>query len=323
MSSEPQSGLSLEIAHVLFMDLVGYSKLLINQQSDLFQRLNQLVRATEQFRRAEAAEKLVRLPTGDGMALAFFTSPDAPVRCAREISAALRSQPDMRLRMGIHSGPVDAVSDVNDRTNVAGAGINMAQRVMDCGDAGHILLSQRVADDLSQYAEWQPHLQDLGEFEVKHGIRIGVVNFCSEGIGNPKVPEKLRRLQKLHAAGVRKRRIAWAFAILVAISVLAFGFWFQGRRVAHLVSSASDVFEKSIAVLPLENLSEEKENAFFADGIQDDVLNSLTKVSALKVISRTSVMQYRGAGAARNLREIAQALGVANILEGTVRRIGN
>jgi len=305
------------------MDLVGYSKLLIDQQSDLSQRLNQVVRGTEQFRSAEAAGKLVRLPTGDGMALAFFTSPDAPVRCAREICSELRSQPDLRLRMGIHSGPVDAVPDVNDRANIAGAGINMAQRVMDCGDAGHILLSQRVADDLSQYAEWEPSLHDLGEFEVKHGVRIGVVNFCSDGIGNPEVPEKLLRLKKLHASGVRKRRIVWALASLVVISALAFGFWFQGRRVAHLVSSASDVFEKSIAVLPLENLSEEKENAFFADGIQGDILSSLAKVSALKVISRTSVMQYRGAGAARNLREIAQALGVANILEGTVRRIGS
>jgi TolB-like protein len=303
------------------MDVVGYSKLLINQQSELLQRLNQIVRGTEQFRHAEEAGELVRLPTGDGMVLAFFTSPDAPVRCAREISVALRSQPDVRLRMGIHSGPVDAVSDVNDRANVAGAGVNMAQRVMDCGDAGHILLSQRVADDLNQYAEWQPSLHELGEFEVKHGVKIGIVNFCSEGVGNFEVPEKLRRLTKLRAAGLRRRRIAWAFAALVLIGALGLGFWFQGRRVPRTVSFAPDISEKSIAVLPLENLSEDKENAFFADGIQDDVLTSLAKVAALKVISRTSVMQYRGAG--RNLREIAQALGVANILEGTVRRVGN
>jgi TolB-like protein len=316
----------LEIGHVLFLDIVGYSKLPINRQSEFLQEMNQIVRATEQFRSAETAGKLVRLPTGDGMALVFFTRPDAPVRCAVEISHALKEYPQLHLRMGINSGPVESVLDVNERSNIAGAGINMAQRVMDCGDPGHILLSQRVADDLNQYEEWQPHLHDLGEFEVKHGVRIGVVNFCSDDIGNPAVPEKLRRLTKLRAAGVRRHRMAWALVMLCVMIALAVGFWWQGRRVARVASSAADVLdvsEKSIAVLPLENLSEDKENAFFADGIQDDVLTSLAKISALKVISRTSVMQYRGAVAARNLREIAQALGVANIMEGTVRRIGN
>jgi serine/threonine-protein kinase len=305
------------------MDVVGYSKLLINQQSDLLQRLNHIVRGTEQFRRAEAAGKLVRLPTGDGMSLVFFTSPDAPVRCAREISAALRSQPDFRLRMGIHSGPVDAVSDVNDRANVAGAGINLAQRVMDCGDAGHILLSQRVADDLNQYAEWKPHLHELGEVEVKHGVKVSVVNFFSGDAGNPELPESLRRITKIRATGLRRRRIAWALGSLFVTGALALGFWFQGLRVARTNLPASVFPEKSIAVLPLANLSEKSEDAFFADGIQDDILTSLAKISDLKVISRTSVMQYRGQGAARNLREIAQALGVENILEGSVRRAGN
>ena len=320
MSSELQRNPGLEIAHVLFMDVVGYSKLLINQQSDLLQQLNRIVRSTEQFRRAEAAGKLVRLPTGDGMALAFFTSPDAPVRCAREISAAVRGQPDLRLRMGIHSGPVDAVPDVNDRTNVAGAGINMAQRVMDCGDAGHILLSQRVADDLNQYAEWQAYLHELGEFEVKHGARISIVNLFGDGVGNPAVPEKLRRLTRLRTTGLRRRRIAWAFVSLFVIGALALGFWFQGLRVSRTDSRGSGIPEKSIAVLPFENLSVEKDDAFFADGIQDDVLASLGKIKDLKVIARSSVMIYRGAAVAGKLREIGQALRVSHLLQGSVRR---
>ncbi|MDQ6912149.1 MAG: tetratricopeptide repeat protein [Verrucomicrobiota bacterium] len=321
MSSEPQPDVGLQIAHVLFIDVVGYSKLRVNRQSDLLQRLNQLVRGTEQFRRAEAAGKLVRLPTGDGMALAFFTSPDAPVRCAREISAALRTQPDVRLRMGIHSGPVDAVSDVNDRSNVAGAGINMAQRVMDCGDAGHILLSQRVADDLSQYEEWEPYLHDLGEFEVKHGVRIGVVNFSGDGIGNPVAPEKLRRLTSLRKGRQRRRLIVWMLVALLVIGGLGLIVWFQRARIAGGISLATNLSEKGIAVLPLENLSEDKENAFFADGIQDDILTALEKIADLRVISRSSVMQYRGG--TRNFREIAQALGVAHLLEGSVRRVAN
>ena len=166
LSADPR----LETAHVLFTDIVGYSKLLSDQQRKLFQLLNEIVRDTSQFRAAEAAGRLVRLPTGDGMVLAFFTRVDAPVRCAQEISRKLREHPQLQLRMGINSGPVDEVSDVNDRPNVTGAGINIAQRVMDCGDAGHILLSKRVADDLAQYSEWQPYLHELGEVEVKHGI---------------------------------------------------------------------------------------------------------------------------------------------------------
>jgi class 3 adenylate cyclase len=172
MAGESEKFSQLEIAHVLFMDIVSYSKLPIDQQSELLGELNRVVRATEQFKAAEAAEKLVRLPTGDGMALAFFTSVDAPVRCALEVAEALKSRPNIKLRMGVDSGPVDLIVDVNDRPNVAGAGINMAQRVMDCGDAGHILLSKRVAGDLAQYSKWQPNLQDLGDAEVKHGVIV-------------------------------------------------------------------------------------------------------------------------------------------------------
>src|SRR5712691_8900869 len=155
MSAESSSDFELEIAHVLFMDVVGYSKLLVDEQREVSNELNQVVRSTQQFRNAEAAGKLIRLPTGDGMALAFFTNPEAPVKCALEIVQALKSHPRLQLRMGLHSGPVSGVTDVNERANVAGGGINMAQRVMDCGDAGHILLSKHVAEDLEQYARWK------------------------------------------------------------------------------------------------------------------------------------------------------------------------
>src|SRR5437868_12034069 len=188
MAAEPRMVSRLEVGNVLFLDIVGYSKLLSDEQRKLFGLLNEIVRNTSQFRAAEAAGRLVRLPTGDGMVLAFFTSVDAPVRCAREISRKLREYPTLQLRMGINSGPVDEVSDVNDRPNVTGAGINLAQRVMDCGDAGHILLSRRVADDLAQYSKWQPYLHELGDVEVKHGVRVAMANFSGDGFGNPTSP---------------------------------------------------------------------------------------------------------------------------------------
>src|SRR5437773_380752 len=192
MSVAVKKEIQLEIAHVLFIDIVAYPKLLINEQHELLQELNQIVRTTEAFRVAEAAGKLIRLPTGDGMALAFFTTPDAPLRCAIEISRILQSLPNLPVRMGINSGPVDEIMDVNERSNLAGAGITMAQRVMDCGDAGHILLSKRSADDLAQYGRWRPHLHELGQCEVKHGVRLDVVNFHSNEAGNPPLPEKLK-----------------------------------------------------------------------------------------------------------------------------------
>ena len=328
MMAEAKQDGQLEIAHVLFIDIVGYSKLPINRQRELFQQLNQIVRATEQFRRAEAADKLVRLPTGDGMALAFFTSPDAPVKCAIEISKAVGQA--LHLRMGINSGPVDAVPDVNDRSNVAGAGINVAQRVMDCGDAGHILLSKRVADDLGQYENWQPYLHELGVVEVKHGVRLEVVNFYGEEVGNPQLPEKVKRTREEQSAldhrasriAARKRSLIIG-SLLLAVAA-AIGAWLlfhqQAPHSTSLVSAS--IPNKSIAVLPLDNLSEEKANAFFADGIQEELLSNLAKIKDLKVISRTSVMQYK-TGITRNLKEIAQQLGVSNVIEGSVRRSGN
>ncbi|HEX8489753.1 MAG TPA: adenylate/guanylate cyclase domain-containing protein, partial [Chthoniobacterales bacterium] len=319
----------LEIAHVLFTDIVGYSKQPIDQQSELLGQLNQIVRATEQFKAAEAVDKLVRLPTGDGMALAFFTSVDAPVRCALEIAEALKSYPRIELRMGVDSGPVDQILDVNDRPNVAGAGINMAQRVMDCGDAGHILLSRRVAADLAQYSKWQPHLHDLGEAEVKHGVIVSLVNLYTGDLGNPAIPAKVERAQRAEMLRGRKRfgqRLAVAASLILFAALALGGFWWSKRTPAPVVTSptavAAPLPAKSIAVLPLENLSDDKENAFFADGIQDDLLTNLAKIKDLKVISRTSVMSYRNKGA-RNLRDIGKELGVGSVLEGSVRRVGN
>src|SRR4029434_6197848 len=197
MEDDEKTKPRLEIAHVLFIDIVGYSTLLTDEQSEALQELNQLVRNTEAAREAESAGQLIILPTGDGMALVFTGSVEDPVECALEISQALRAQPSLPVRMGIHSGPVHHVPDVNQRENIAGAGINIAQRVMDCGDAGHILLSKRVADDLAQYRRWQPYLHDLGDFEVKHGVVVSVVNLHADVVGNPEPPAKLKQGKRL------------------------------------------------------------------------------------------------------------------------------
>src|ERR1700751_5479828 len=196
MADEQKSKLRLEIAHVLFIDIVGYSKLRINEQSAQIETLREIVRGTEQFRTAEAEGKLLRLPTGDGGALVFRNNPEAPALCAEEIARALKSHPEIRVRMGIHSGPVNEVTDLNEQANIAGAGINIAQRIMDCGDAGHILVSRHVAEDLEHYPRWRTYLHDLGECEVKHGLRIGVVNLYRDDVGNAQPPKKFRSLRK-------------------------------------------------------------------------------------------------------------------------------
>src|SRR5215471_6251446 len=185
MSAEINKEIQLEIAHVLFIDAVGYSKLSLDQQRKLIDRLNQLVRSAAEFRSAEAAEKLIKIATGDGMALVFYTRPEAPVECALQISRALKEHPELRLRMGVHSGPVSSDIDVNERANVAGAGINIARRVLDCGDARHILLSRRIADDLEHYGRWRSCLHDFGDCEVKHGVRLHAFNLYTEELGNP------------------------------------------------------------------------------------------------------------------------------------------
>src|SRR5712691_2176111 len=208
MSAQSSPDLQLEIAHLLLIDVVGYSRLLVNEQIEVMQELNRIVRETECFRAAEAKDKLIRLPTGDGMALLFFENLEQPVRCALEIAEALQSRPEIHARMGIHSGPVNQVPDVNDRINMAGAGINIAQRVLDCGDAGHILLSKHVADDLVQYRHWQPYLHDLGECEVKHGLRLHLFNLVKDGIGNLAPPEKFKRGKRWkQASGVSVRPV--------------------------------------------------------------------------------------------------------------------
>jgi TolB-like protein/class 3 adenylate cyclase len=340
MADEQKTQLRLEIAHVLFLDIVGYSKLLIDEQSEALQELNQIVRNTEAAREAEAAGQLIILPTGDGMALVFTGSVEDPVECALQLSQALRAQPSLPVRMGIHSGPVHHVADVNQRENIAGAGINIAQRVMDCGDAGHILVSKRVADDLAQYRRWQPYLHELGDVEVKHGIVVSVVNLYSDDVGNPNPPDRFKqpRSTAQRSAPPSPRKRSPLLIVLVVVGLMLFCLAVLGiifapailkqARARETTAKTTTVFatpstipipEKSIAVLPFENFSESKENEFFADGVQDDILTALARVADLKVISRISVMTY-AAGAKRNLREIAQALGVSHILEGSVRR---
>src|SRR5438046_1365416 len=214
MPAEVKKEIQLEIGHVLFIDIVGYSKLSVNEQHAAVEELNQIVRRSEQFQKAEAASRLLKIPTGDGMALVFYTSPEAPAQCAVEISRALKEHPRLQLRMGIHSGPVSGVVDVNERANLAGAGINMAKRVMDCGDAGHILLSKHVAEDLEEYEQWRPLLHDLGSCEVKHGVRVSVVNLHDDQFGNAKLPRKFETVQK------RRLRVRWA-EMTAALRVLA------------------------------------------------------------------------------------------------------
>src|SRR5881296_1915980 len=222
MSVEIRKEIQLEIAHVLFIDIVGYSKLSINEQRAAVDELTQIVRATEQLQKAEALDRLIKIPTGDGMALVFYTSLEAPAQCAVEISRALKEHPRLELRMGVHSGPVSGVIDVNRHANLAGAGMNIAQRVMDCGDAGHILLSKRVAEDLEQYDKWRPLLHDLGLCEVKHGVQLGVVNLCSNDVGNTQLPKKFEALKK-YQSRVRWAEVAIGLLVIAAI-VIAFFF---------------------------------------------------------------------------------------------------
>src|SRR5881394_2066556 len=249
MSAEVKKEIELEIAHVLFLDIVGYSKLSVNEQHGRVDELNGVVRLSEQFQKAEDANRILKIPTGDGMALVFYKSPEEPAQCAFEISRALKDNQRLQVRMGIHSGPVSGVVDMNERTNVAGAGINLAQRVMDCGDAGHILLSRHVAEDLEEYEQWRPLLHDLGTFEVKHSVRVSVTNLYSDEVGNPRLPKKLEAVKKHHA------HVRWAAmtAALLALAAIVAGIVIFSRNRVRSVLTAP---EKSIAVLPFENRSE-------------------------------------------------------------------
>ena len=373
--------MKFEIGHVLFIDIVGYSKLLISEQSAQLQKLKEIVRGTEQFRIAEAEGKLLRLPTGDGGALVFRTTSEAPVLCALEIAKALKSYPEVRVRMGIHSGPVNEVSDLNEQANIAGAGINIAQRVMDCGDAGHILVSKRVADDLAQQRRWQPYLHELGDVEVKHGVVVSLVNLYAETIGNPTPPTLLGKARDSipgSRAGTRKALSPFARAILMIVGLLIALIFvlaivsvifapaimrtldqhrlatlphpsptappsladtiksavakkiteelkddFSGKKNAAIEPppTGSAIPEKSIAVLPFDNLSRDPDNVFFTEGVQDEILTRLAKVADLKVIARTSTRKFKSAP--ENVPDIAKQLGVANILEGSVQKAGD
>jgi TolB-like protein/tetratricopeptide (TPR) repeat protein len=377
MDEGQKTKLRLEIAHVLFIDIVGYSQLLTDEQSEALQELNQIVRNTETARQAEAAGQLTILPTGDGMALVFTGSVEEPAECALEISQALRAQPSLPVRMGIHSGPIHHVKDANDRENIAGVGINIAQRVMDCGDAGHILISKRVADDLAQQRRWQPYLHELGDVEVKHGVVVSLVNLYAETIGNPTPPSRIGKVRgRLPGSrvGTRKglspvvRTIFLVAALLLALAVVSVIFapaimrTLDKRRLATLpqpsataspsfadtIKSAvakkitdelqdelsrkknaageppptgSAIWEKSIAVLPFANLSRDPDNAYFAAGIQDEIITRLSKIADLKVISCTSTQRFKSSP--DDVPAIASQLGVANILEGSIQRTGD
>jgi class 3 adenylate cyclase len=323
MPTEIKREIELKIAHVLFIDIVAYSKMASDDQRAAIEKLNQIVQSTDEFRKSESENRLLKLATGDGMALIFYDSPEAPVECALEISRALKEHPQLRLRMGAHSGPVSGVVDVNGRANVAGAGINMAQRVMDCGDAGHILLSQRIAEDLEQFKHWRPHLYHLGECEVKHGEKVDLVNLFTAELGNSERPKRLTKSDEqiptapISIARPRVSKRGLVIIVCVALAgllIASFLFW-QGQK-PKTSAVAATIPEKSIAVLPFENLSRDPDNAYFADGIQDEILTRLSKIADLKVISRTSTQQYQSKPG--NLSEIARQLGVAHIVEGSV-----
>jgi len=314
MAEQTGKQVELQIAHVLFIDLVGYSKLSVNEQRARVEELNEVVRQSEQFQKAEAAKRILKIPTGDGMALVFRKSPEEPAQCAVEIDRLLKDHPRLPMRMGIHSGPVSGVVDVNQHATVAGAGINMAQRVMDCGDAGHILLSKHVAEDLEHYERWRPFLHHVGTFKVKHGVHLQVINLCNGDVGRSELPNRF-------TAARRRRRIFGIIgAIVFAAMLAALVAWLFHNRLKPDTYEQT-ITHKSIAVLPFQNLSEDKTNAYFSAGIRDEILTRLANVGELKVIARTSTEKYESYPS--DIRTIAAELGVAHVLEGSVQKVGN
>jgi TolB-like protein/Tfp pilus assembly protein PilF len=320
MNAEPETDAQLEIGHVLFTDVVGFSKLLVDEQRNCTNRLNQIVRNTEQFRNAEAADKLIRLPTGDGMVLVFFTSPEAPVRCAVEIARALKDCSDFGLRMGIHSGPVNKISDVNDRSNLAGGGINIAQRVMDCGDAGHILLSKRVAEDLEQHSKWRSHLHHLGTFEVKHGVKIDVVNLYTAEVGNPALPEKLKG--KKVSWRERFAKPALAAALFIATVIVAVWFVRRGNQNGGGDLPLATIFPgKSIAVLPFKPVVPQTRDEVLEAGMADTLIAKLSTSREMIVPSLASVRKYDDEK--HDSVATGRALRVNSVLEGSLQKSGD
>lgn len=288
MTTEIKKAVKLEIVHVLFLDIVGYSKSLTDEQQGLIDRLNKGVRGSEEFQKAAADDRLITIPTGDGMALIFYNSPEQPVNCALEISRALKAS-RLPIRMGVHSGPVSALTDLNDRTNAAGMGINIAQRVMDCGDTGHILLSKRVAEDLQQYGRWRSHLHDLGEVEVKHGERVHIFNFYTDDAGNSDLP------RKVIGAAMESRPVT-----------------------APPAKKPSKSQRPSICVLPFANMSGDAEQEYFSDGISEDIITDLSKISALHVVSRNTAFTFKGK--AVDVGQVVSQLKVSHVVEGSVRK---
>jgi adenylate cyclase len=288
VATEIKREVKLEIVHVLFLDIVGYSKSLTDEQQELIDRLNQVVRGSEEFQKAAAADRLITIPTGDGMALIFYNSPEQPVNCALEVSRALKNA-SLPVRMGVHSGPVSAVTDLNGRTNAAGIGINIAQRVMDCGDTGHILLSKRVAEDLQQHSRWRPHLHDLGEIEVKHGEHVHVFNFYTDDAGNSEPPKKVPGAKRPSRATTAPR-----------------------------ANNAGQAQRPSICVLPFANMSGDAEQEYFSDGISEDIITDLSKISSLHVVSRNTAFTFKGK--AVDVGQVASQLKVSHVVEGSVRK---
>ena len=319
MSAEIKDEIQLKIGHVLFMDIPDYSKLLINEQTDLQQQLNEIVRKTEQFRAAKKAGKLIRLPTGDGMALVFFNTAEAPLECALEISQALREHPKLRLRMGIHSGPVNKVQDVNYRSNLAGAGVNLAQRVMDCGDAGHILLSKRAAEDLEQYSKWQPCLHHLGEFDVKHSVKIDIFNLYTDEVGNPALPEKLK-IRRSKPIGPLARFTKPVIRSVLLIAIAAAGVWFLSYRTQNLPLAV--VFPgKSVAIMPFRPLVAGSGDEILEAGMADTLITKLSNTREIFIPSLSAVRKYDQQK--QDPVAIGRALHVNSVLEGNVQKSGD
>src|ERR1700731_538278 len=317
MSADSSSGIKFEIGHVLFIDIVGYSKLLISEQSGQIQTLKEIIRGTEQVRSAEAEGKLLRLPTGDGVALVFRNTSEAPVLCALEIAKALKNHPELRVRMGIHSGPVNEISDLNEQANIAGAGINIAQRVMDCGDAGHILLSRRVAEDLEPYPRWRPYLHPLGECEVKHGHKVSLVNFYDGEIGNRSVPGKIKCAKADQAKKFWKIPGAAALVVLLGASALYYHSR-QGKTLtdkdtivlADFANTTGDsVFDGTLR----QGLASQLQQTPFITLVSDSIIaHNLTLMSKAKDARLTPDLA----------REVGQRLGAAASIEGSISALG-
>src|ERR1043166_7679428 len=317
MAAELESDAQLEIGHVLFMDIVGFSKLMVDEQSDASHRLNQIVRNTEQFRAAEAENKLIRLPTGDGMVLVFYTGPEAPARRAMEIGRALKDA-SFGLGWGIHSGPINKVSDVNDRSNLAGTGINMAQRVMDCGDAGHILLSKRVTEDLEQHSKWRPRLHDLGEFEVKHGVKIDIVNLYTDEVGNPALTQKLKGKKIARSSVARWAKPLIAAAVLVVLG----GVWFISHRSGQIPPAVMTMVpEKSVAILPFKPLSSQNRDEVLENGMADTLIAKLGTITEIIIPSLTSAQKY--AEQEHDPIAAGRLLHVRSVLDGTLQKVAD